>query len=217
MRARAWVAHTRAPDPLERGPGMAQAFTLSTTRLALTPLTVLDSPWFWRLNTHPHTREHLWDGDVISTQQAADVLAQSAAFFRHQRFGLWKASHAEAAVGYYGLWFFFDEPQPQILYVTDPGHTRRGYAAEAVSAVARYAFETLDFAHLDAAVEAGNDASRALARSLGMQPQRESVVDGKPTVVFRLDREAFADEGEPVAFDGAARPRVIARGSDDPG
>ncbi len=179
---------------------MQDAFTMTTTRLALTPLTALDSPWFWRVNTHPHTRAHLWDGDIISTQHAADVLSQSAAFFRHQGFGLWKARHADAAVGYYGLWFFFDEPQPQILYVTDPEHTGRGYAQEAAAAVARYAFDTLGFAHLHAAVDAGNTASRGVARALGMRSVSEDVVDGKPTVVFRLERDSLANAEGAIAM-----------------
>lgn len=170
---------------------MATGYSLCTTRLTMEPLTAADHEWFWWVNTHPHTRAHLWDGDTISEDQAGDVLAQNAAFFGTQGFGLWKAFHDATPVGYYGLWFFFDEPQPQILYVTDPEHTRRGYAAEAAHAVADYAFGALAFGYLDAAIDAANAASQRVARALGMRRLQAAEIHGRATLVFRLDRTAW--------------------------
>ena len=162
---------------------------LRTARLTLTPLDPLDLAWFLALNREPAVKRHLWDDERLSRDTAKQVLTDNHRLFAEHGYGLWKARHDADPIGYYGLWHFFDEAQAQLLYVTDPKQTRRGYAREAAGAVIAYAFTTLDYAYLDAAIDAGNEASCALALALGFRETRRDAVDGKPTLFFRRERQ----------------------------
>jgi len=50
--------------------------------------------------------------------------------------------------GFAGLWSFFGEDQPQLLYALAPNEIKKGYAAEASKAVINYAFNKLKFKYL---------------------------------------------------------------------
>ena len=165
-------------------------FNLTTTRLTLTPLSQADLSWFLTLNGRPQVRRHLWDDARLSPDTAEQVLTDNQKLFAERRYGLWKACHDADPVGYYGLWHFFGEGQAQLLYVTAPDRVRQGFAREAAGAVIDHAFTTLDYAYLDAAVDAGNEASCALALALGFQETRRDTIDGKPTLFFRRDRRS---------------------------
>lgn len=161
---------------------------LHTHRLTLTPLGPSDLAWFLALNRQSEVKRHLWDGQSIAKATAAEILEENQALFAKHNYGLWKADLGARTVGYYGLWHFFGESQPQLLYVTDPEHARLGFARDAAEEVLAYAFSTLGYDYVDAAVDTGNQASCAVALALGFREQERRVIDGKPTLFFRLFR-----------------------------
>ena len=167
------------------GPLEKAMTNLDTRRLTLTPLGAPDLDWFHTINTQPEVRRFLWDDQVISRDAAREMLSANEVQFAEHRYGLWKAERQDLKIGYYGLWHFFGEAQPQLVYVTDRLQTGKGIASEASAAVLAYAFDTLGFAHVDAATDTANAASRSVALSLGFEPNGERTVDGKPTLFFR--------------------------------
>ena len=80
----------------------------------------------------------------------------------------------------------------EVSYWVRRGCRRRGIAAAAAAALARHAFTSHGVGHVDICVDVGNEASAALALSLGFEPRgslaREHT-DGspRPVLVYRLD------------------------------
>ncbi|NNU15066.1 GNAT family N-acetyltransferase [Parvularcula sp. ZS-1/3] len=170
---------------------------LKTERLRLRPLTQDDQPWFGKLNRDPVVRRFLWDDDIISDEQAADIIAESSRLFEDRQYGLFRADDENGEpVGYYGLWFFFGEDLPQLLYVTDPERNKEGFAVEGARAIRDYAFGPLAFSHLDAACDAANEPSHQVARALGFKLRKTAMEEGLETTFYRAYP---ADDGAALA------------------
>lgn len=177
---------------------MLKDHRIETGRLTLLPLCQYDLDWFVAFNGLPEIRKHLWDDNVLSHSDAENILKQNKAHFDDDDYGLWKALLRNDVVGYYGLWHFFGEPRPQLVYATAPGFSGCGFAVEASKAIADYAFSRLGFDYLDAATDAANEASQFVARKIGMTFHSERMEDGKPTIFFRLTAARLEARENPV-------------------
>ena len=163
---------------------------MKTERLEFRPLSREDLELFLSINTNPHVREYLWDDQIISRQLAENLLREIEEQFSKNKWGLWKlmenADHSCA--GYAGLWTFFNEEQPQLLYVLLPEYIGQGYATEAARKVIEYAFNELEFRHLVAAVDKSNAQSRKVCERLSMALEEERDIEGKPTLFYKIDK-----------------------------
>ena len=167
-----------------------KTLALSSPRLHLIPFGSEEVDLFYRMNTTPFVRQYLWDDEVISLQLAEQILTQNTRHFEEDGFGLWKiiAKESEAFIGYTGLWFFFEEPQPQLIYALEQDYTGHGYATEAARLIIDYAFHQLDFDYLIAATDEPHTTSQAVAIRLGMKRIEPRYDEGKATVFFRLEK-----------------------------
>lgn len=165
-----------------------EKWKITTPRLTLTPYPVDEVDAFLELNTNEQVRRYLWDDRIISRDEASDILQQNARQFQQENCGLWQVRlhDLELQVGYAGLWYFFDEPQPQLLYILWPSCTGRGFASEAAKAICNYAFSSLQFTYLLAACDTENSASRQLAERLGMELIKERTEAGRSTIWYRM-------------------------------
>ncbi|CAA9259209.1 MAG: hypothetical protein AVDCRST_MAG56-2438 [uncultured Cytophagales bacterium] len=113
-------------------------------------------------------------------------------FARH-RYGLWLVypKGQLEAVGLVGLYGFFSEPQPQLLYALLPPYQGQGFATEASRRIVQYAFDALGYAYLEASCDVPNVASVRVMERLGMGRLKEERTDGKALVWYRLEREAY--------------------------
>ncbi|MBX2873788.1 MAG: GNAT family N-acetyltransferase [Saprospiraceae bacterium] len=168
-----------------------QSLILSSPRLQLSPFPMEELEHFHKMNTSPFVRQYLWDDEIITVELAAQILAQNAQHFEEDRYGLWKITHKEtdAFIGYAGLWFFFEESQPQLIYALQADAAGNGYATEAAQLVIDYAFQALGFEYLIAATDEPHLASQSVAQRLGMLQNRIETLDGKATVFFRLEKK----------------------------
>jgi ribosomal-protein-alanine N-acetyltransferase len=89
-----------------------------------------------------------------------------------------------------GLWEFFDEPRPQLLYALLPDYLGKGIAAEASREIIRYSFDTLGFNYLCASCDTPNEASHKVAERLGMVKTREETINGKPITFYRIENNS---------------------------
>jgi len=162
---------------------------LTSDRLSLLPFTIEDVKLFHQINTDPFVRQYLWDDEVISEELAAEVMTQNEQYFAEDQFGLWKISlkASSTIIGYTGLWYFFEEAQPQLIYALLPVFTGKGYAKEAAEQVINYTFSQLSFEYLLAATDPPHLASQRLAIKLGMKKIDTKEIEGKTTVFFRLE------------------------------
>lgn len=161
--------------------------TFHTQRLILIPFQPEDVELFLQINTDPFVRKYLWDDSIISQEQAEEILTLNSQLIQNEGTGLWKIKlkENEEVIGYTGLWYFFEESQPQLLYVLLPEFTGNGYAKEAAALIIAYAYETLKFAYVEAACDPPNQASQRLAESLGMEFFRRGFDGGKETWFYR--------------------------------
>ena len=163
---------------------------LKTSRLQLLPFREADLQLFHVLNGDAYIRKYLWDDQVISLETAKEVLAQNKVHFEQNRYGIWKIQLTEKGevVGFVGLWFFFDEPQPQLIYGLLEKFSGQGYATEAVQCIIDYVFQNLGFEYLLAAMDEPHQASQNVAKRAGMEYIETRIENEKPTVFYRIDK-----------------------------
>jgi len=169
------------------------AFQLNTERLILSPFTLEDDALFLRLNNDAFIRKYMWDDELINEATAKEIIAQNEKYFKENKYGIWKIQLKGQTIilGYVGLWFFFDEPQPQLIYALLQPNTKKGYAREASSAIMKYAFESLGFDYLIAATDEPHAESQKVAKALGMAFVEKRIENEKPTLFFRIDKEKY--------------------------
>ena len=58
----------------------------------------------------------LWRNPCSMQHTNKEIIEQSQRHFKEDRFGLWLIGRkgASEAIGFVGLWYFFDEAQPQL-------------------------------------------------------------------------------------------------------
>jgi ribosomal-protein-alanine N-acetyltransferase len=163
---------------------------LHTDRLTLSPFEASELEVFIRINTDPFVRRFVWDGMIMSDEVLKEVFEKSARHFANDRWGLWKmvTRDTNTLVGYAGLWPFYDEPQPQLMYILLEEHTGRGYATEASRRIIDYAFQELKFTYLTASLDTPNTASQRVCERLNFTLQYEKLVNGNPLSFYKLTK-----------------------------
>jgi ribosomal-protein-alanine N-acetyltransferase len=163
---------------------------LETDRLTLTPVSTDKFNDFYKVFTNEFVRKYLCDDTVLSQYQVQSFIDTSDKMFIEKQYGLWsiRTKETKAMIGFSGLWFFFDENQPQLLYALLPQYTKLGYAKEASLAIIGYAFNQIGFTFLDASCDTHNINSHKVALAVGMSKVREETIDNKPITFYRINR-----------------------------
>ncbi len=160
---------------------------MKSDRIELLPLTAKDFEVFKAINTNPHVRKFLWDDRVMPDNVFHQVLSDVEKHFRDDRWGLWliRLNKSNEVIGYAGLWKFFEEEQPQLLYALLPKFTGYGYAHEASKFVIDHAFNVLKFDELTASMDYDNVASRRVCERLAFRLVEERRIENKPIVFYK--------------------------------
>lgn len=167
---------------------LVKSQTLRSDRIELIPLTREDLRWFEEINTNSFVRKYLWDGNIMPTDIFRQILQEVEVRFTRDNWGLWKLKllQSDTLIGYAGLWLFFDEHQPQLIYVLRPEYTGRGYADEAARLIIGHAFGQLNFKDLVATMDKENVASIIACERLGFEFIEERIAGEKPILFYRL-------------------------------
>jgi len=165
---------------------------LRTQRLELLPCGFDDLAALHGLWTDPDVRRWLWDDVVIPRERAAQVIEESLGSFDAHGFGIWVVREAagEEPLGFAGLRFVEGCDEIELLYGLAPARWGAGLATEAARAVLCHALEALKLERIAGRVDTPNRASVRVLERLGMQPEGERLVDGRPTLHFALRRQA---------------------------
>lgn len=145
--------------------------TLLTPRLVLRELTPADAPWYLAHFGDPAVVAGTGFPALDSVEAALAEMEQYVFGLFERRDGLrWGLELVETGelVGSAGIFSWTDdgEPSAELGYDLAPARWGHGLMAEALGAIASYAFGTLGLAKLDAYVFTGNDRScRALERA----------------------------------------------------
>jgi len=162
---------------------------MRTYRLQLIPIDNSDFEVFREINVNPFVRKYLWDDNIMPDDVFRQILNDVELHFKKDGWGLWKImlpDSPQVIIGYAGLWLFFDEYQPQLLYAIRPEYKGKGYATESAKLVVDYAFTDLKFASLVATMDKANFDSQRVCDRLGFRFIDEREVDSKPILFYRL-------------------------------
>ena len=163
---------------------------LETSRLKLKPILESELNIFHGILIDPYVRRYLCDDKIFSRQQTAEMLQENQKLFQKQKLGLWfiETKNKIEIIGFVGLWYFFNENQPQLAYALLPHQTKQGYATEAAGKILEYSFDELNYNYVLASCDAPNIESQQVAKRLGMKQIEERIIDGNTTLFFRIDR-----------------------------
>lgn len=161
-----------------------------TQRLLLKPATLNDTKTLHSIFVDPYVRKYLCDDTIFTMQQIEEMLLENQKLFDQENLGLWfiQTKPDLEIIGFVGLWYFFDEDQPQLIYALLPAATQKGYAAEAAAKLVDYCFNTLGYGYLTASTNKSNLASQNVATRLGMKLVKEQMIEGQSLLFFRLEK-----------------------------
>ncbi|MBD1883343.1 GNAT family N-acetyltransferase [Microcoleus vaginatus] len=163
---------------------------LKTQRLVLKQILDSDLNTLHRIFTDSYVRRYLCDGEIWSLQQVEEMLAENQKLFSEKKFGLWsiETNTEQEVIGFVGLWYFFEEEQPQLVYALLPTATKKGYASEAATKILDYGFDELGFNYLVASCDRPKIEAQKVAERLGMRQVEERFMNGNPILFFRIDK-----------------------------
>ena len=163
---------------------------LKTQRLVLKPIVESDLNTLHGILTNFYVRRYLCDGEILSLPQVEEMLTENKKLFEEKKFGLWfiETKNEREIIGFVGLWYFFEEEQPQLLYALLPTATKKGYATEAATKIIEYCFDELGFEYVVASCDRPNIESLKVAERLGMRQVEERIMNGNPILFFRIDK-----------------------------
>jgi [ribosomal protein S5]-alanine N-acetyltransferase len=166
---------------------------LETQRLVLKPIVESDLNTLHQIFIDSYVRRYLCDGEIWSLERVAEMLEENEKLWAEKQFGLWsiETKSDREIIGFVGLWYFFDEPQPQLIYALLPKALKKGYATEASTKILEYGFDELGFDYLIASCDAPNIESQKVAERLGMKQVEERIVDVNPILFFRIDKSNY--------------------------
>jgi RimJ/RimL family protein N-acetyltransferase len=167
---------------------------LLTERLRMTPARLAD---LHRMHAHwinAQVREHLWDGRIISGDDAWDAISDSLELEISFGMGLLclfekKSGTFVGIAGLVRLSKINPQAEPEIIFSLEPNFWRMGLAHEAASAVLAYAFNTLMMPRVLGGHDAQNVRSQRVLQRLGMQPIPHGPVRSLP--YMQVTREDF--------------------------
>ncbi|PSB54530.1 N-acetyltransferase [Chamaesiphon polymorphus CCALA 037] len=166
-------------------------FELETQRLRLQPIVASDSIALHEIFIDAYVRKYLCDDRVWELQQIEEMSLENQNLFDTQKLGLWfiKTKDTEEIVGFIGLWYFFEEEQPQLVYALIPTATKKGYATEAALKIIEYCFKELGYKYLLASCDRPNLESIKLTQRLGMREVEQRTIEDKPIVFFKIEND----------------------------
>ncbi|MBW4670113.1 MAG: GNAT family N-acetyltransferase [Cyanomargarita calcarea GSE-NOS-MK-12-04C] len=168
---------------------MVMNWVFETQRLLLKPILESDLNALHYIFINPYVRKYLCDDNIFSLKQVEEMLVESQKLFNEKKFGLWfiHTKDEKEIIGFVGLWYFFDETQPQLVYALLPEATKKGYATEAAGKILEHCFDELGYQYLFASCDQPNLESKKVAERIGMREVEEKIVDGKPLLFFKVE------------------------------
>lgn len=180
---------------------------LDTERLRLEPLSDANADAIVVLASTPEVMRYIGDGSVWPRARAEEVVRASLEHWRRHGFG-WRvatiretgASVGLAALNFAGEGSGVDTDEYEIGWWLAPEVWRRGIGREIGLAVRDEAFAQLGAPSVVARIQAANQASSALASTLGLSTESQSYGrSGEPFTVWRLTAERWQELSSDMA------------------
>ncbi len=171
---------------------LRSALTLSTERLELRPLTLLDFDKLYAHWSAPEVGRWLFDAQTPTREQVTDELGQSLELFDTLGLAIWGVyAPLGPLIGTCGFLRIPETGEIELLFSLDPEHWGQGYAHEASLAVLDQAFLTAGLDRVVGRCDVPNLASKRLLERLGMTLDKREPIRGIDCFHFSLEAEDY--------------------------
>ena len=169
---------------------------LETSRLVLRQLDLADLDFIAAMLAHPEVMQ-FWPRCYSRDEAEAWIRRQQDRYARDGH-GYWLALDRASGqpAGQAGILTLEIDGvvEAGLGYLIHRPFWQRGYATEAAAACCEHAFAALGKQRIVAPIRPENAGSQAVARKLGMQPERRTHYAGFDHLIYTLAREAWASQ-----------------------
>jgi len=156
----------------------AAASEIRTARLILRRIVLDDVDAYARLYAEPEVVRYLGDGTVSTASETVEWVGRAIRRNELEGFDMRSVLLAEdlTFIGRCGIavWDIEGRVEHEVGYVLSRGRWGKGYATEAATAFRNRALGELGLTRLIALIAHGNEASKKVARKLGMAYERDA-------------------------------------------
>ena len=161
---------------------MEFAKTIETKRLTLSPISLLDFLFFWRLTGNLEVRRYL--GGPVPWKRR---ITQFRNYIKgHKRVGVWavRMKGSRKTIGLLILSPHKDGVEYEVSYEFNPNFWSKGLASEATSSVINHGINDLKLKQIIAETQSANTASCRMLRKLGFIEVRKLERFGAEQVIL---------------------------------
>lgn len=159
-----------------------------TPRLTFRLLVQDDFADLYRMYGDSEIRKFFPDGVRTAEETMEELEYYLQGHPKDPRLGLWAAIEKATGnlVGRAGLliWEIDGQNEIEIAYMIDKSRWREGFGAESAKGLVDYAFNSLNIPKVIALIDPTHDASIRTAESVGLTFEKETEMDGLPTVIY---------------------------------
>lgn len=161
-----------------------------TPRLIFRLLVRDDFDDLYRMYSDPEMRQYFPDGVRTAEETMEELEYFLQGHPKDPRLGLWatveKATGKLVGRGGLLMWEIDGQTEIEIAYMIDKARWREGFGSESAQGLVDHAFNTLNLPKVIALIDPEHDASINTAKSAGLTYEKETVMDGLPTVIYSL-------------------------------
>ena len=165
---------------------------LETDRLALRKMSLGDLDFVATMLADPQVMRFY--PKRYSREESAAWIERQLERYARDGYGLWLVLERETGqpLGQVGLTVQLVDgvAEPEVGYLIHHPFWRRGFASEAAAATRDHAFRDLGLPHVISLILPENRPSQAVARRIGMKPERRALHAGIEHLVFARSRES---------------------------
>lgn len=174
---------------------------IETDRIFLRPFCIKDIEPFAKICANPNVMRYIGDGKPVSLDIISEKIPEWIELYEKQKYGLMALVLKETneLIGFCGFihQIVDGDEYIELGYRLDEAYWGKGVATEAALAVRDYAFNVLEIPLLISIIHHHNDASKRVAKKVGMKLMKQTNFKNVLVDVFCLKREDIVSPGQP--------------------
>lgn len=165
---------------------------IETDRIFLRPFCIDDIEPFAKICANPNVMRYIGDGKPVGLDIIAEKIPEWIELYEKQKYGLMALviKKTNELIGFCG---FINQTVDEVEYIElgyrlDEAYWGKGIATEAAVAVRDYAFNVLDIPMLISIIHHQNDASKRVAKKVGLRLMKQTNFKNAMVDVFFLKK-----------------------------
>lgn len=174
---------------------------VETDRIFLRHFCIDDIEPFAEICSNPNVMRYIGDGQPVGLDIIAEKIPEWIALYEKQKYGLMALVMKETKelIGFCGFihQIVDGDEYIELGYRLDEAYWGKGIATEAATAARDYAFNVLEVPLLISIINHQNDASKRVAKKVGMKLMKQTNFKNVQVDIFCLKRGEIVSPGQP--------------------